>query len=141
MQDDAERLSSESGLNYTGVRLYTFQQMYAGSRAARDNVQLAINAPKDEPGGGLSIPERPSVVASGYLHAAAAFTRPTGGSEVERTIHLVRSNDILTPAQVEDLVRAQIEDSATESHGTFAHYTIEGITFTGIEHLVQTAAR
>lgn len=141
MQADAARLSDETGLRYTGIRLYTFQQMYAGTRQARENVQEAINAPKDEPGGGLSIPERPSVVATGFLHAAAAFTRPTGASEVERTIHLVRSNEVLTPAQVEDLVREQIEQSATESHGTFAHYTVEGITFTGVQRLIQTRNR
>jgi hypothetical protein len=138
MQENAAGLSAETGDNWTGVARGTFLQIYSGISQARDQITAAMGAPKDLPGGGLDIPERPATVASGYLHAGVAFTRPIGAGDVEQTIHLVRSNDLLTPQQVEDAIRAQIEASAEDLHGTFARYTIEGISFTGVEKLVRT---
>jgi hypothetical protein len=138
MSQEAQRLSDETGQNWTGVARSTFLQIYSGVRYARGNIPEAMGAPKDIPGGGLTIPDRPSSVASGYLHAGVAFTRPIGSGEVERSIHLVRSNELLTPQEVEDKIREQIEESASQAHGTFSRYTIEGISFTGTEQLIRS---
>ena len=138
MREGADLLSTETGDNWTAIRRNTFQQIFSGISQARDQVPEAMGAPKGEPGGGLDVPERPATVASGYLHAGVAFTRPIGMGGVEQTVHLIRSNDLLTPQQVEDAIRAQIEASAEDLHGTFARYTIEGISFTGVEKLVRT---
>lgn len=139
MQADAAARTESEGLRYTGIRLYTFQQMYSSAIASRENVQQAIQAPRDVPGGGLDIVPRPTFYGGErYLYAGVSDTRRIGASDVEHGIHLISSRDLLTPAEVEDAIREQIEKSAAESHGTFAHYTIEGITFTGIERLIPT---
>lgn len=137
MQDEAQRLSEETGDEWTGIRRTVFLQMYSALRVARENVAEALDAPKDTPGGGLSIPERAATVPSGFLNWGVAFTRPIGSGELERTFHPFRSAEPMTPAEVEDMIRQQIEESAAEMHGTFARYTIEAITFTGVERLVR----
>lgn len=137
MQTEAQRLSDESGDEWTGVRRSVFLQMYSSTRVARGNVADAMNADKDIPAGGLDIPERPATVPSGYLNWGTAYTRPTGSSEIEVSFHPIRSTDPLTPGQVEELVMRQIEESAAQEHGTFARYTVEGVAFTGTQRLVK----
>lgn len=95
----------------------------------------AMNAPKTEPAGGLTPNPRTTERASGYLNWGTAFSRLTGSSDVEQTFHAIRSASPLTPQEVEDLVRTQILESAQESHGSFANYVLEGVTFTGTEFM------
>jgi hypothetical protein len=53
---------------------------------------------------------------------------------------MFRSTEALTPQEIENRIREQIESSSVEAHGTFAGYIIEGITFTGVEELVPEGA-
>lgn len=135
----ARNASEVTGESWSFIRKTIFQQMYAGVRYARELVPEAIQAPKDVPLGGLDVPTRPSTVASGYLYSAAAFTRDVNSAELEKTIHLFRSDRQLTPAEVEAVARRQIETSAQDVHGTFGGRVIEGITFSGVERLIQGA--
>lgn len=135
MQQQATDLTEATGERYTGVARSTFFQIYGGVRNTREQIPVAMNSPKDVVFGGLTPTQRPSTVSGRYLYGTVAFTRPIGSPEVERSIHLVQSKEALTPQQIEDEVRRQIEESATDSHGTFANYTIEGISFTGVEQL------
>lgn len=137
MLGEAAQLTEETGEQWTGVRRDTFLQMYSATRVARANVVDALNAQRDLPGGGLDIPDRPATVPSGFLNWGVAFTRPIGSSELERTFHPFRSAEPMTPEEVENMIRQQIEESAAEMHGTFARYTIEGITYTGAERLTR----
>jgi hypothetical protein len=137
MMDEAGRLTGSTGERWTGVARATFFEIYSGVRYAREQIPEAMGAPKDIPGGGLEVSTRGARVASGYLHAGVSFTRPIGGVDVERGIHLFRSDELLTPQQVEDLIRSQIEESAMEAHGTFTGMTIEGISFTGVQQLIR----
>lgn len=135
MMQQAQNLTEASGERWTGVARDTFFQVYSGVRNTREQIPVAMNAPKDVVLGGLTPSERPSTVSGRYLYGTVAFTRPIGSPEVERSIHLIQSKQALTPQQVEDEVRRQIEESAMQSHGTFTNYTIEGISFTGVERL------
>jgi hypothetical protein len=140
MLSEARSQSELTGERWTGVRRDTFLQMYSGTRVARQNVALALEAPRDQPAGGLSIPTRPSTVASGYLNWGVSFTRPIGGGTVDKNFHPFRTAEPLTPAEVEQLIREQIEESAADLHGSFARQTIEGIAYTGAEQLTQIQA-
>lgn len=137
-QAAADDLSEQTGQNWTAGRRTVFLQMYSSLRYTREQIPEALAAPKDVPFGGLTPASRPSTMRSGYLYAAAAWTRPIGSADLEQTIHLVASNDALTPGEVESRVRQQIEDSAAQEHGTFTNYTIEGVSFTGVEALVRS---
>lgn len=129
-------LSSETGETWHGVRTYTFQQQYSQIRQARGNVPAAMAAPKTEPGGGLPVPPRQVTRPGGYLNWGVGFVRVIGTSAVDMTIHAIRSQQLLTPQEVENRIRQMIEDSAQESHGTFENHTIEGVVFTGVQELV-----
>src|SRR5690242_15507958 len=96
---ERDRLNEETDQEWSGVRRSVFLQMYSSTRVARGNVAEAMNAPKDEPGGGLDIPERPATVPSGYLNWGVSYTRPIGSSEVEVSFHPIRSAEALTPSQ------------------------------------------
>jgi hypothetical protein len=126
-----------TGERWYGVRKYTFQQTYAATRQARGNVPQALVAPRDEPGGGLSIPERPATVPGGYLNAGISATRAIGASDVEVNVHLFRTNELLTPAEVEDYIRAQIEESNWEKYFGGSPFTIESVAFTGVQKLIK----
>lgn len=137
MLEEASSLTDETGDRWTGINRSVFLQMYSAARVARGNVIDALDAPKDQPAGGLDIPERPATVPTGYLNWGIAFTRPVGSSDLERTFHPFRTNEPLTPGEVEDMIRQQIEESAAELHGTFARYTVEAVAYTGTEKLVR----
>lgn len=133
---EAQRLSEISGENWTAGRLTVFQQQYSSMLRARGQVAEALVAPKDQPGGGIEPVPREATRPGGYLQWAVAFTRMIGSAEVERSFHPIRSRELLTPQQVEDIVRRDIEDSAQQAHGTFEGYTVEAAVWTGTEALI-----
>jgi hypothetical protein len=133
---DVAKQNEETGQRWTGIRTTVFQQQYAATIALRAAVPDAINAPKDTPSGGLKPVPRPTTRPGGYLNWSVAFTRPIGSSELETTFHPIRSNEPLTPAELEAVVRQSIEDASAEAHGSFYRYTIEGVVWTGTEELV-----
>lgn len=95
-----------------------------------------MNAPKDLPGGGLPDFDRQTTRPGGYGNWAVLFHRPIGTSELEQGFYFVRSDEPLTPQEVEDRVRADFEASATDLHGTVYRHVLEGAMFTGVERLV-----
>lgn len=137
-QQAAQQASFETGDVYTASNRSAFLQLYSSTRSVRANVQEAMNAPKTEPAGGLPIPERESVRATGYGQWAVVFSRPIGSSEVERLFYFQRSNEPLTPEEVEQRARADFEASAVDEHGSMYRNIIEGVAYTGTEKLTPT---
>lgn len=135
-QQAAQAESEAQGFHITASNRSTFLQQYGATWAARGQITDAITAPKDAPFGGLTPIRREATIPGAYLYTGAAFTRLPGTTDIERSIHMIRSREALTPQEVENRIRDQIESSTVEAHGTFAGYIIEGITFTGVEELI-----
>ena len=91
--------AKDNGLQ--GMRRQDFLRMFSATLNSRAGVLDALNAPKDEPAGGLPIPIRPTVNARGYGHWVGIHQRTVGESDYIFTPFLVKSNTPMTPAQAE----------------------------------------
>ena len=138
-QAAARTATEQTGEEYTAGRRDVFLQMYASTLAARNRIGDAMQAPKDIPAGGLDIVQRPSVRATGYGNWSVIFSRPIGSSDLETLFYYQRSDEPLTPEEVEARAREDFEASATDVHGSQYRNTIEGIMFTGTELLIPTS--
>lgn len=137
-QAAARQATAETGERWTATDRTVFLQLYSQTRAIREQTAEAMAAPKNIPAGGLTIPERASVRATGYGQWARIYSRPVGGTEVEPLYYFVRSDVPLTPQEVEDRARADFEANAIDEHGSMFNNVISGVAFTGIERLVPT---
>lgn len=133
---DATNIATEvTGERWVAGQRTIFSQIYSAVRSARENVGPALEAPKNVPAGGLTIPSRPATVASGFLNWGVSLSRQVGSREIDRNFHPFRSATPLTPAEVEGLIREQINESQTQSHGSFANTIIQAVFWTGTEEL------
>lgn len=138
-QAAAQEASQETGEHWTASNRSVFLQMYSSTRAARSQIGEAMQSPKNLPGGGLTPVPRETVRASGFGNWAIVFARGIGQTEVERLFYFQRSNQPLTPQEIENLAREDFENSAADEHGSMFRNVIEGVVFTGVEELIPTA--
>lgn len=137
-QSAAQSASEQTGDDYTASRRDVFLQMYSATRASRARVGDAMQAPYDVPGGGLDIVDRPSIRARGYGNWSVVFSRPVGSSDIESLFYFQRSNEPLTPAELEARAREDFEASAGDTHGSMYRNVVEGVMFVGTERLIPT---
>lgn len=84
-----------------GMRRQDFLRMYSQTINSRSNVIDAMAAPKDQVAGGLDIPTRDTVNATGYGHWVGIHQRTVGESDYIFTPFLVKSREPMTPEQAE----------------------------------------
>jgi hypothetical protein len=132
-QQAAQQASVEIGERVTAMDRTAFLRLYSQTRSLRANVQAAMNAPKDQPAGGLPAIPRDTVRATGYGNWATVYVREIGSPYVEPLYHLIRSQSPLTPQEVEDQVIAAFEEYVTDKHGTLQGHFVEGVSYTGTE--------
>jgi len=85
----------------TGIRLQDFQRLYSQTLNVRAQVLEAMNAPKDLVAGGMDVPVRNTVNATGFGHWVGIHQRTRGESDYIFTPFLVKSNAPMTPAAAE----------------------------------------
>lgn len=84
-----------------GMRRQDFLRMYSQTVNSRAQVQDAMAAPKDQVAGGLDVPLRNTVNATGYGHWVGIHQRSRGESDYIFTPFLVKSREPMTPAAAE----------------------------------------
>lgn len=122
------------------MRRNVFQEMYSSTVALRNRVPEAVTAQKDLPAGGMVPIPRPTVRASGYGNWASVFSRQIGSSVVETEYYFQRSDEPLTPEEIERRAQRDFEAATQTSHGTKAGYVFLGTVYTGTEQLIPGAA-
>lgn len=94
-----QALARENGLQ--GMRRQDFLRLFSFTLNSRARVLEGMNAPKDLVAGGMTVPERPTINATGYGHWVGIHQRTRGQSDYIFTPFLVKSNTPMTPAEAE----------------------------------------
>lgn len=132
----AREQTAATGERWSGMRRNTFQVLYSQTRAIRQNVPSAIEAPKDKVPEADDIDARSYRHGKGYLNWATVFVRAPGTNDVEPYFHAIRSEEPLTPGETEQRAEAAIMDAIQQAHGSLEGYVFHGSLYTGTERLV-----
>lgn len=116
----------EQGL--TGIRRQDYLRLYSETRAARGTTGAAMAAPRDALPSPELINRRTTHHTTGYGSWVMVYQRPTGGGETFKQPWLIRSSELLTPAEAERRVGQFIAENPY-NYGR----TVTGIGYMGTD--------
>lgn len=116
-----------------GMRRQDFLRLYSHTVNVRAQALEAMDAPKDEVAGGLTIPTRPTVTATGYGHWVGIHQRTRGESDYIFTPYLIKSNAPMTPAAAE----ARAIEFLQQAPDVYDRVTL-GVVYMGAEEFQPT---
>lgn len=123
---DYQQTAHDNGLR--GMRRQDYLRLYSATRAVRAQTLEAMGAPKDEVAGGMAIPVRPTIQATGYGHWVGIHQRTRGQSDYIFTPFLVKSREPMTPAEAEARAMEFLDTSPDEYNRV-----LRGISYMGAE--------
>lgn len=136
IQAAAREQSSLTGERWTGVNRQSFFRLYGETLSLRQAVGSAMEAPKDRIPDATDINTRSLRHGQGYLQWATVFIRQPGQTDTEPIFHAIRSDNPLTPAEVEMQAQQVVQNATQQAHGTLAGYVFQGAVYTGTERLL-----
>ena len=131
----AHQQTERTGDRWVGMRRETYYRLYSEIRELRSRVPAAMQAPKDQ------IPGYGDVVASsrrhgqGYINWAIVYVRTPGSSEILPMHHAIRTDNPLTPEEVEQQATSSIQNAIQQAHGSLEGHVFLGTQYTGTERL------
>lgn len=136
MQDDAARMSQETGQRWTGTRRGTFLTLYAQIKASRLKVPTALDYQTDLLPDQSVMTDHESVRSRGYLTWLMVHTRGIGETHTEAQLFAVHSREPITPDEAMRQAQTGFQTNAQTDHGTLKGRIFVGATYSGTWRMI-----